>query len=314
MTRLVKITDHETRAKNRIITQFRDKENIEGLISVFAKRIQGLEDSLDGFYGGRLNIANAAGRQLDNIGRLIGQSRLGYSDSFYRVLLFSRIGINTSRGIIPDIINIAGISTTIREEMQSFMRQRVTIIARDTENSYRYSPSEDEGKLMFQIGEDGDFFGDLESGTMNGIEITDSVDLLLSGRNWRRIGLASVPEYPPVGQLFQFDFVKNHPPANIQFFNLENGEVAIGTDGFFPDNLRNFLFDRLTGIVLAGVRLDYICFYTPSDQGFAFAGDDTGGGFGEMITDDTPFAFAGEGSGDGFGDLKDPLAGGILTV
>ena len=249
MTNVVKINSHEADAKDRLISQYRDGKNFDSLIGVFGKRSQALEDALFDFYSARLNIGSAVGRQLDNIGALIGQPRLGFGDDFYRILIYSRIGINTSRGIMPDLINIAGISTGITEEQRSFTRRRVSIIARDTRNSFRHTRLDDQGKLMFEVEDDGDFFGDLESGSLNGFPITDSVDLILSGRNWRRIGLDGMPDYPPVGQEYEFNFVKEHPPANIQFFNLSNGEVAFGTSGFFPKNLRNFLIERLEGIV-----------------------------------------------------------------
>ena len=169
---------------------------------------------------------------------------------------------------------------------------------------------------MFEIEDDGEFFNRLESGTINGFRITDSEDLLLSGRNWRRIGLSGHPDYPAVGQDFVFNIVKEHPPAKIHLFNLGNGEVAFGTSGFFPKNLRNFLINRLKPITLGGVRLDYIAFYPPENEAFAFAGGDGGGlgvgQFASMTVDNTPFAFAGGNSGAGFGSVRDPLLGGRL--
>ena len=219
---------------------------------------------------------------------------------------------------MPDLINIAGISSGVLQEQKSFARRRVSIIARDTRNSFRHTRLDDQGKLMFEVEGDGDFFGNLESGSVNGFPITDSTDLILSGRNWRRIGLSGMPNYPAVGQEYKFNFVKEHPPANIQFFNLGNGEVAFGTSGFFPENLKNFLIERLQGVVFAGVRLDYICFYLPGNQAFAFAGGN-GAGFdrgalGSITVDKTPFTLAGEQSGAGLGSVYDPLAGGVFLA
>ena len=173
--------------------------------------------------------------------------------------------------------------------------------------------------MIISIEDDGDFFTGLDAGTVNGFAITDSTDLLISGRNWRRIGLSGTPDYPPVGQDFVFNIVKTHPEANIHFFNLENGEVAVGTDGYFPEELRNFMLGRLKGVVLAGVRLDYICFYLPLQESFAFSGG-VGGGFGAgkfgtVVVDSTPFSFDGPNKGDrGLGTVYDPLTGGIMTA
>ena len=318
MTTVSKITDHEKQAKNRLISQFRGKQNIDSLISMFSKRYQNLENYFFDFYGVRLNLQETVGKQLDHVGELVGQSRLGYPDDFFRILIVSKIGINTSTGTIPNLIDIFKIATSIRQEVVTLTRRRVNIVGFNVRNAFRFSPREDDGKLIISIENDGDFFTDFDSGTVNGFSVTDSEDLLISGRNWRRIGLSGTPDYPPVGQNFVFRLSKIHPEANIQFFNLENGEVAFGTDGFFPDSLRDFLFGRLQGVVLAGTRLNYVCFYLPGPKSFAFSGG-IGGGFGAgqlgTVTENkTPFAFGGISNGDlGFGTVYDPLTGGVLA-
>ena len=116
----------------------------------------------------------------------------------------------------------------------------------------------------------------------------------------------------------EFNFIKNHAPANIQFFNLGNGETAFGTSGFFPANLREFLIERVRGTVIAGVRLAYICFYLPGNEAFAFIGGDgvgfDRGALGGITIDRPPFAFAGEEAGKGLGSIYDPLTGGALVA
>jgi len=51
-----------------------------------------------------LNIDSSEGTQLDNIGTLVGQDRLGYNDEYYRILLKVKIGINVSEGDIERIL------------------------------------------------------------------------------------------------------------------------------------------------------------------------------------------------------------------
>ena len=51
-----------------------------------------------------LNIDHSEGTQLDNIGTLVGQDRLGYNDEYYRILLKVKIGINVSEGDIERIL------------------------------------------------------------------------------------------------------------------------------------------------------------------------------------------------------------------
>ena len=223
MTNLTKINDHLAQAQNRVISQFRSGVNFGNLIKIMGERAQEFEDALFEFYRSRLSVENAQGIQLDNIGRLVGQARLGYSDDLYRVLIYARIGANNSRGTGPNLIEIAQILTS---------------------------------------GQDRD--------------------------------------------------------AIIQYFNLEGGEVAIGTDGNFPLPNRSFLIENLDDTPSAGVRLAYICFYLPGNEGFAFAGGD-GGGFGtgglaSVAVDQTPFTLAGEGPGGGLGSVHDPLTGGVFTA
>jgi len=51
-------------------------------------------------------IDNSEGTQLDNIGELVGQGRLGYNDVYYRILLKTKIGANVSEGDIERILTL----------------------------------------------------------------------------------------------------------------------------------------------------------------------------------------------------------------
>ena len=303
-----KIENHIEQARDRLITQFRGKKNIDAIVQALGKQTQDLEDALFPFYDARLNINTAVGEQLDRLGQIVGQERLGYDDTFYRVLISARIGINTSQGTVPDLIDIASIATSVLQEIVEIPRVRVENITRDTQNGFNF----DGIALLIQQGDFSKFFEDFTEGTVNGFTVTNSEPIQIAGSTWQRIEMAN---YPTFTDDFIFIVDKPHPQGNIQFFNLGNGEVAFGTSGYFPENLRGFLVAQLENTVIAGVRLDYICFYEPDDA-FAFAGgqgDGFGvGKFGSLSVDDTPFRLAGEGTGGGLGSVYDPLTGGIF--
>lgn len=72
---------------------------------LFGNQIQDLEDTIREFLY-ILNIDRSEGDQLDNIGDLVSQSRLGYSDAFYKILLKVKIGVNISEGEIERILTL----------------------------------------------------------------------------------------------------------------------------------------------------------------------------------------------------------------
>lgn len=100
------ITTHETDALARLIQQYKDKPNIEALISVKAQHIQELENA---FYQikDRLNISTQIGIQLDRIGDIVGQPRNGITnDALYRLFLNAKVGQNSSNGDAEKIISV----------------------------------------------------------------------------------------------------------------------------------------------------------------------------------------------------------------
>jgi hypothetical protein len=104
--RVTQITTHEEDALNRLLYQYKGKENLGNLIKdLYTTSTQGLEDGLFQLYG-RLNIDTSLGIQLDNIGTIVGQSRLGLPDTTYRLFLKAKIGANVSEGDIPRVIDV----------------------------------------------------------------------------------------------------------------------------------------------------------------------------------------------------------------
>ena len=105
MTNSIKITTHVQDALDRLMTQYRGKVTWTSFITAITEQVQDLEDAIFDLDAGR-HIATAVGQQLDNLGDLIGQDRLGFDDDFYRILLYVRIGLNTSQGDPDKIISI----------------------------------------------------------------------------------------------------------------------------------------------------------------------------------------------------------------
>ncbi|MCP4482085.1 MAG: DUF2612 domain-containing protein [bacterium] len=90
---------------NRLITQYKNSKNLKKLLTVFLEDKQGLENEIQSLYE-RLDIDNKTGFELDQVGKLVGQERLGFADDIYKVLIYSRIAINSSGGTPENIINL----------------------------------------------------------------------------------------------------------------------------------------------------------------------------------------------------------------
>lgn len=79
--------------------------NVEKLLTALLGPTQTLEDTLQDMLAQR-SIEDAVGAQLDILGKLVGESRLGLSDDDYRRHIRARIVTNRSNGTIEDLIRI----------------------------------------------------------------------------------------------------------------------------------------------------------------------------------------------------------------
>jgi hypothetical protein len=79
---------------------------IEQLIAVYMAPMQRLENTCIDMLTKR-SVDTAEGVQLDVLGRIVGQSRLGLSDTDYRRYIRARIATNRSTGKQEELINIA---------------------------------------------------------------------------------------------------------------------------------------------------------------------------------------------------------------
>ena len=106
MSNLIKISTHSNDAQSRLIFQYQNSVNFKRLIdSLFGQQIQSLEDGIYDLLN-RLDIDASSGIQLDNIGILVGQDRLGLSDNIYRLFLKARIGKNVSEAEADRVVSV----------------------------------------------------------------------------------------------------------------------------------------------------------------------------------------------------------------
>lgn len=105
MADIEKIKDHEEKANNRLTGQFKDLESWEKLLRVFTPLIQELEDVFCDLQD-KVWIENGEGVQLDRIGAIVDQDRLGFDDATYRILLYAAIIRNKSNGEPENVINV----------------------------------------------------------------------------------------------------------------------------------------------------------------------------------------------------------------
>lgn len=101
--------DHVNRALDRLAEQFKGQPVITAfLTALMSAGAQPLEDAAQAALLDR-TIDDATGVQLDAIGVIVGQERLGYLDDDYRRLLRARISVHRSKGNFEDLIRVAGL-------------------------------------------------------------------------------------------------------------------------------------------------------------------------------------------------------------
>jgi hypothetical protein len=96
------IDNHIQRALSLLREQYKGDDAFKAQISIFVQQIQDLEDILHEAYT-TVNIENAFGKILDDIGENHGEYRRGVSDEEYRRNIYTRIAINNG-GCDPEFI------------------------------------------------------------------------------------------------------------------------------------------------------------------------------------------------------------------
>jgi len=105
-----RITDHVPRALSRLAQQYRGKPKLAGTVTVLAKQIQEIEDMLFSILAE--TVDQAVGAQLDVLGRIVGEERLGDPDSNYRLRIKAGILLNVSSGTPEELLAIFRLLTS----------------------------------------------------------------------------------------------------------------------------------------------------------------------------------------------------------
>jgi hypothetical protein len=94
-----------SRLKGRLYEQFKGLPKWDGLVRAIARQAQDWEDAAQAVLT-TISIDDSAGTQLDNLGRLIGQPRVGLDDAAYRLYIKARIIANKSNGTAENIYRV----------------------------------------------------------------------------------------------------------------------------------------------------------------------------------------------------------------
>lgn len=99
------ISDWQKKLRKRLYQQFRTKVTWQALADMLAAQFQDLEDAAQSVLS-IVSIDDSEGVQLDQIGALIGQPRLGATDATYRRYLKARVLVNRCTGTTPLIYGV----------------------------------------------------------------------------------------------------------------------------------------------------------------------------------------------------------------
>lgn len=99
------VSDWAARLRTDLYAQYQGKVTWAQWVTLLARQTQALENSAQSLLT-ILDIANSVGVQLDVIGRIVGQPRLGAVDATYRLYLYARILANNSDGTAEQLYTI----------------------------------------------------------------------------------------------------------------------------------------------------------------------------------------------------------------
>lgn len=96
---------HRKQALRRLLAQFHGQPNMEAVIGSFMTQVQELEAVFISLMSERY-VDTAVGAQLDGIGRVVNEPRIGKSDTDYRVEIKGRITSNRGDSRIENILEL----------------------------------------------------------------------------------------------------------------------------------------------------------------------------------------------------------------
>jgi hypothetical protein len=101
---LSKVTNFSVNAKARLMEQDKGRLRVPELINAFASEIQEVENAMSDVYT-KCGIYTANNTQLDVVGAIVGEARVGRSDEVYRIAIIARIKLNIGAGEPNTIID-----------------------------------------------------------------------------------------------------------------------------------------------------------------------------------------------------------------
>lgn len=102
---LAKVTTHVAQAIANLVEQYKAQPKIAATLEAFVQQVQDLEDALFELLDER-DLDTAVGAQLDTLGAIVGEGRLGRNDDDYRIAIRGRILVNLSEGTPVDLIEL----------------------------------------------------------------------------------------------------------------------------------------------------------------------------------------------------------------
>lgn len=106
-----KISTHVRDGLGLLLGQYKGRPRLAALISSYLRRVQELEDAAWDVRVKRF-VDDAADAQLDAIGRIVGEQRLGRDDATFRLFILARIRVNMSFGHADDVIDVLNVVET----------------------------------------------------------------------------------------------------------------------------------------------------------------------------------------------------------
>ena len=103
-----RVANHVERGKALILAQYRDRPLFTAWLVSYLRQVQCLEDATYDVILSRY-LDRATHAQLDLIGKLVGEERLGRADGVYRIFIAARIRINRSFGRAQDLYDVYNI-------------------------------------------------------------------------------------------------------------------------------------------------------------------------------------------------------------
>ena len=123
-------TDHAAEALARQVEQFKSKPNIEAIINAASAQTQDDETVLFEILEDT-TLDASEGVQLDGIGDIVGEERLGRSDADYRLGIKAQIRKNVSSGTGDEILAIVALLTSNAHEFIEYFPAGFVLVIDD---------------------------------------------------------------------------------------------------------------------------------------------------------------------------------------